>query len=127
MKTRHWAMTLFALLAPLAPAAAQNTGADGPAAPSHGNPAAEAFIADNISKGLAILNNAALSEQQHNDQFQVLLLRMTDAKRVSLFTLGDSQKRLPGGPGCLRRCLPELFGDGLPVPISANSPAKPSP
>jgi phospholipid transport system substrate-binding protein len=71
---------------------AQNAGANGPAVPNHGNPAAEAFIADNITKGLAILNNTGLTPQQRDDQFEALLLRMTDAKRVATFTLGPYAK-----------------------------------
>lgn len=50
---------------------------------------AEAFIADNIQKGLVILNDPQLSEAQRADQFQQLLLGLTNTKRIATFTLGQ--------------------------------------
>ncbi|MES2254005.1 MAG: ABC transporter substrate-binding protein [Pseudomonadota bacterium] len=50
---------------------------------------AEAFIADNIQKGLTILNDRQLSETAKADQFQQLLLSLTDTKRIATFTLGQ--------------------------------------
>jgi phospholipid transport system substrate-binding protein len=50
---------------------------------------AEAFIADNIQKGLTILNDRQLSEAAKADQFQQLLLSLTDTKRIATFTLGQ--------------------------------------
>jgi phospholipid transport system substrate-binding protein len=96
VKTTIWATALFAVLAPLTPAAAQAVGASADrSALAHGNPAAEAFVADNITRGLAILNNAGLSGQQRSDQFEALLLRMTDTQRVAVFTLGQYATSAP--------------------------------
>ncbi|MEP6829060.1 MAG: ABC transporter substrate-binding protein, partial [Rhizomicrobium sp.] len=50
---------------------------------------AEAFIAENIQKGLVILNDRQMSEAQRADQFQQLLLGLTDTKRIAAFTLGQ--------------------------------------
>ena len=50
---------------------------------------AEAFIADNIQKGLIILNDRQLSEDDRADQFQQLLLGLTNTKRIAAFTLGQ--------------------------------------
>ena len=50
---------------------------------------AESFISDNIQKGLSILNDPALSTTQKSDQFEHLLLGLTDMKRIALFTLGQ--------------------------------------
>lgn len=50
---------------------------------------AEAFIADNIQKGLGILNDRQLSEAARADQFQQLLLSLVNTKRIAAFTLGQ--------------------------------------
>jgi phospholipid transport system substrate-binding protein len=50
---------------------------------------AETFIAENIQKGLTILNDRQLSEAARADQFQLLLLSLTDTKRIATFTLGQ--------------------------------------
>jgi phospholipid transport system substrate-binding protein len=50
---------------------------------------AEAFVADNIQKSLAILNNSQLTPAQRGDQFKNLLLSITDMKRIAVFTLGQ--------------------------------------
>ena len=49
---------------------------------------AEAFVSDNIDKGLAILNNKQLTQTQRRDQFAQLLLGVTDIRRIAIFTLG---------------------------------------
>ena len=86
MKTRLWAAAFAVLFVPLAPAAAQSGSSI--TVPGHGSAVAEAFVADNITKSLAILNNASLPKQQRSDQFQAVLLGMTDTKRIATFTLG---------------------------------------
>ena len=48
---------------------------------------AESFISDNIQKSLSILNDSSLSATQRSDQFEHLLLGLTDMKRIALFTL----------------------------------------
>ena len=50
---------------------------------------AEAFIADNIQKGLLILNDRQLSDAARADQFQQLLLSLVNTKRIANFTLGQ--------------------------------------
>jgi phospholipid transport system substrate-binding protein len=55
------------------------------------NPA-EQFVADNIHKGLDILNNKSLSADQRRDQFEQFLLGLTDMKRIAAFTLGNYRR-----------------------------------
>jgi phospholipid transport system substrate-binding protein len=49
----------------------------------------EAFISDNIQKGLVILNDPQLSAAQRGAQFEQLLISLTDMKRIATFTLGQ--------------------------------------
>lgn len=56
---------------------------------------AEAFIADNIQKGLSILNDRQLSEGDRADRFQQLLLGLTDTRRIAAFTLGQYVRTAP--------------------------------
>lgn len=61
-------------------------------------PAAEAstqgeqFIANNVQKGLSILNDRSLSEAQRREQFSHFLLTLTDMKRIALYTLGQYRR-----------------------------------
>lgn len=55
------------------------------------NPA-EAFVSDNINKGLGILNNKALSTDQRRSQFEGFLLGLVDMKRIAQFTLGNYRR-----------------------------------
>jgi phospholipid transport system substrate-binding protein len=57
--------------------------------PAYADPRAEVFVSDNIQKGLTILNDPQLSPTQRSAQFEELLLKITDMKRVALFTLGQ--------------------------------------
>jgi phospholipid transport system substrate-binding protein len=50
---------------------------------------AEAFISDNIQKSLGILNDPQLSPAQRGEQFQQLLINLTNMKRIAVFTLGQ--------------------------------------
>jgi phospholipid transport system substrate-binding protein len=54
--------------------------------------AAETFVADNVQKGLAILNNKSLSAEQRRSQFEGFLLGLTDMKRIADFTLGQYRR-----------------------------------
>jgi len=65
----------------------------GPAAAA-GN-VAEAFVDDNIHKGLAILSDKKLSVTQRRDQFDTLLLGLVDVRRIGLFTLGQYRRTAP--------------------------------
>jgi phospholipid transport system substrate-binding protein len=58
---------------------------------------AETIVAQNIQKGLAILNNKTLAQQVKRDQFEQFLLALTDMKRIADFTLG--QYRRTASPG----------------------------
>jgi phospholipid transport system substrate-binding protein len=58
------------------------------AAPASAATPAESFVQTNVQKGLAILNNKGLSEDQKRVQFQSFLLGLTDMKRIANFTLG---------------------------------------
>lgn len=50
---------------------------------------AEDFVASNIQKGLAVLNDAQLTPEQRGQQFEQILLGLTNMKRIALFTLGQ--------------------------------------
>jgi phospholipid transport system substrate-binding protein len=56
---------------------------------------AEAFVADNIHKGLELLNNKRLSPVQRRDQFETFLLGLVDIRRIALFTLGQYRRSAP--------------------------------
>jgi phospholipid transport system substrate-binding protein len=58
------------------------------AAPAAAATPAETLVADNIHKGLEILNNFQLTKDQRRAQFEQFLLGVTDLKRVAVFTLG---------------------------------------
>ncbi|MBV9330372.1 MAG: ABC transporter substrate-binding protein [Alphaproteobacteria bacterium] len=52
----------------------------------------EAFIASNIQKGMAILNDRGLSESQRREGFSHFLIGLTDMKRIALYTLGQYRR-----------------------------------
>lgn len=56
---------------------------------------AEAFVDDNIHKGLDILKDKKLSTVQRRDQFETLLLGLVDVRRIALFTLGQYRRTAP--------------------------------
>ena len=58
------------------------------AAPSSAAAPAEAFVQENVSKGLAILNNHGASPEQRRQQFQGFIMGLTDMHRIANFTLG---------------------------------------
>jgi phospholipid transport system substrate-binding protein len=60
--------------------------------PAQAANAAEAFVDDNIHKGLDILNNKTLSTEQRRSQFAGFLLSLTDMKRIADFTLGQYRR-----------------------------------
>src|ERR1022692_4931365 len=60
--------------------------------PARAANAAEAFVDDNIHKGLDILNNKTLSTEQRRSQFEGFLLGLTDMKRIADFTLGQYRR-----------------------------------
>ena len=64
------------------------------AALAQANPA-ESFVSQNIQRGLALLNNKALTPTQRRDQFEQFLLNLTDLKRIADFTLGQYRRSAP--------------------------------
>jgi phospholipid transport system substrate-binding protein len=56
---------------------------------------AEAFVGDNIHKGLELLNNKKLTTAQRRDQFETFLLGLVDVRRIGLFTLGQYRRTAP--------------------------------
>ena len=62
------------------------------AEPSAAMTGAEAFVQTNVTKGLAILNNKALSNDQKRSQFQSFIQGLTNMKRIALFTLGQYKR-----------------------------------
>ena len=54
---------------------------------------AESFVAENIDKGLRILNGAASA--QRTAQFQSFLENLTDISRIAKFTLGNARRTAP--------------------------------
>lgn len=50
---------------------------------------AEDFVSSNIQKGLEVLNDAQLTPEQRGQQFEQILLGLTNMKRIALFTLGQ--------------------------------------
>lgn len=77
----RWLWLVLALALLPAIACAQTSGA-----------AAQAFIAQNVQKGLGILNDTALNPADRRTQFEALLLQITDLNRVAAFTLGSYAK-----------------------------------
>jgi phospholipid transport system substrate-binding protein len=59
------------------------------ALPAQAGTPAEDFVASNIQKGLAVLNDAQLTAEQRGQQFEQILLGLTNMKRIALFTLGQ--------------------------------------
>ena len=53
---------------------------------------AEQFVADNIRRGLELLNNKSLTPEQRRAQFEQFLLGLTDMKRIAVFTLGNYRR-----------------------------------
>ena len=62
------------------------------AAPAMAADPAEAFVAENIAKGMAIINSKTLTKVQRRDQFEQFLLGITDMKRIADFTLGQYRR-----------------------------------
>jgi phospholipid transport system substrate-binding protein len=64
-------------------------------APAFAANVAESFVADNIHKGLELLNNKRLTAVQRRDQFETFLLGLVDIRRIALFTLGQYRRSAP--------------------------------
>ena len=53
---------------------------------------AEQFIADNVQKAMAILNNAGTSKDQKKTEFQNFLMGLTDMQAIGRYTLGQYRR-----------------------------------
>ena len=62
------------------------------AQPARAASPAETFIDQNVQRGLSILADNSLSDQQKRDKFRGFLLNLTDLKRIALFTLGPARR-----------------------------------
>ncbi len=62
---------------------------------AHAATPAEGFISENIQKGLVILNDPQLSAAQRSEEFEQLLVGLTDMKRIAVFTLGQYVRTAP--------------------------------
>ena len=58
------------------------------AAPALAATPAEAYVQQNVQKGLTILNNHSISDSQRRSQFRDFLTGLTDIRRIAVFTLG---------------------------------------
>jgi phospholipid transport system substrate-binding protein len=81
--SRRWVLLLGLAAAPLFLA--------GPAA-AYTPEEAQQYVADNIHKGLDILNNKALSSDQRRSQFEQFLLGLVSVNRIADFTLGNYRR-----------------------------------
>ncbi|HUO90486.1 MAG TPA: ABC transporter substrate-binding protein [Rhizomicrobium sp.] len=84
---RPWAIARRAVFALFVAATALAAASEAAAAQ-----AAEDFVQENVSKGLTILNNKAVSIEQRRSQFETFLLGLTDMKRIANFTLGQYRR-----------------------------------
>lgn len=62
------------------------------AAPAQAMAPVESFVQTNIQKGLDILNNRKVSDNQRKQDFRNFLLSLTDMRRTALFTLGAARR-----------------------------------
>lgn len=82
MRFTRRALVILAVLA--APLALQSQ-------PAHADPAAEAWAAQNVQRGLAILNKKQ-PRVARRDEFKTFLLGLIDIDRVALYTLGAGRR-----------------------------------
>ena len=76
----------FAVVWLLVIASALGTGAASAASP------AEAYVQQNVQRGLTILNNHSISDAQRRSQFRDFLTSLTDIQRIAVFTLGPARR-----------------------------------
>ncbi len=60
------------------------------ASPASAATPAEAYVQQNVQKGLSILNNHSLADAQRRAQFRDFLTSLTDIQRIATFTLGPA-------------------------------------
>lgn len=64
----------------------------GQRAHAQGASGAEEYVRANVQRGLTILNNHNLSDDQRRLQFRDFLTTLTDIHRIALFTLGPARR-----------------------------------
>lgn len=62
------------------------------AAPAQATTPAEAFVQQNVQKGLTILDNHSISDAERRSEFRDFLTSLTDIKRIAMFTLGAARR-----------------------------------
>jgi phospholipid transport system substrate-binding protein len=62
------------------------------AVPARAASPAETFIAQNVQRGLLILNNKQLGKEERRVQFQNFLLGLTDIRAIAEYTLGQYRR-----------------------------------
>jgi phospholipid transport system substrate-binding protein len=60
--------------------------------PAHAEAGAEDYVRANVQRGLTILNNHNLNDNQRREQFKDFLTSLTDIRRIALFTLGAARR-----------------------------------
>lgn len=58
---------------------------------------AQSFVQGNVERGLAILSNKSLSDEQKKTQFRDFLTNLADIRRTALFTLGAARRTASAG------------------------------
>jgi phospholipid transport system substrate-binding protein len=76
----------FAAVWLLVIASALGTGAASAASP------AEAYVQQNVQRGLTILNNHGIPDAQRRSEFREFLTSLTDIQRIAVFTLGPARR-----------------------------------
>jgi phospholipid transport system substrate-binding protein len=62
------------------------------AVPARAEMPAEAFVRNNVQRGLTILNDHNLPDNERRRQFRDFLTSLTDIRRIALFTLGAARR-----------------------------------
>ena len=78
----------------------------------------EHFVTASVEKGTAILNDRTLNADERQQRFRDLLLSITDAKRIAMFTLGPyarnaSEKQLGVYVGSFADFVTAVYQKGL--------------
>src|SRR5271165_5361813 len=53
---------------------------------------AEAYVQQNVQRGLSILNNHSIPDAQRRSEFREFLTSLTDIQRIAIFTLGPARR-----------------------------------
>ncbi len=61
-------------------------------APAQAATPAEAYVQQNVQKGLTILNNHGIPDAERRAEFRDFLTSLTDIRRIAMFTLGAARR-----------------------------------